>query len=112
MDLAFRTNKHRKCANDHRYAQRELGPKQAKLFLDRLTEFKAAITLADLRNLPQAGHHELRGDRKGELSCNLDHPYRLIYVPAHDPVPRKPDNGLDWDAVTAVKIQEIVNYHG
>lgn len=112
MDVAFRKSKHRKCANDHNYAQKELGPKRARKFLDRLTELKAADCLADLRNLPQAGHHELTGDRKGELACNLDHPYRLVYIPGHDPIPRKEDGGLDWNQVTAITIYDIVDYHG
>jgi proteic killer suppression protein len=73
---------------------------------------RAAECLADLRNVPQADYHELTGDRKGEIACNLDHPYRLILVPAHDPLPKKEDGGLDWNGVTAVTVTEIADYHG
>jgi proteic killer suppression protein len=112
MDIAFTKSRLEKCANQHSHAQTEFGPIRAKRFLARLTEMRAADCLADLRNVPQAAYHELTGDRKGEIACNLDHPYRLIFVPAHFPIPRKPDGGLDWDGVTAVQITEIVNYHG
>ncbi len=112
MDLAFGDRLLEKCANDHRHAQRKLGPDRAKKYLLRLQQLRDATCLADLRHLPQAGFHELTGDRKGEIACNVDHPYRLILVPAHDPLPKKADGGLDWDEVTAVKVTEIVDYHG
>ena len=112
MDIAFAKSRLEKCANQYSYAQTELGPIRAKRFLARLTEMRAAECLADLRNVPQAAYHELTGDRKGEIACNVDHPYRLVFVPAHLPIPRKPDGGLDWDAITAVRITEITNYHG
>ncbi|HVU33843.1 MAG TPA: hypothetical protein VHE61_10440 [Opitutaceae bacterium] len=112
MQLGFRNHHLEKCANDHRYAQRKLGPERARKYLLRLQQLASAVCLADVRNLPQAGFHELTGDRKGEIACNVDQPYRLILVPAHDPVPTKEDGGLDWDKVTAVTITDIVNYHG
>lgn len=56
--------------------------------------------------------HELTGDRKGTLSLNLDGPFRLILRPAHEPLPLRPDGGLDWSAVTAVEIVGIEDTHG
>lgn len=112
MDIAFTNHLLHKCANDHRYAHRKLGPQRAKKYLLRLQQLRAAACLADLRNVPQASFHELTGDRKGEIACNVDHPYRLILVPVHDPIPRKEDGGLDWDKVTAVTVTEITDYHG
>ena len=55
--------------------------------------------------------HELKGNRADQLSLDLDGPYRLIFEPAHDPIPRRPDKGLDWTRVTAVRILEVVDYH-
>jgi proteic killer suppression protein len=56
--------------------------------------------------------HELKGNRKGQLSLDLDHPYRLIFIPDHDPVPSTEDGGMDWGRVTAVKILGIEDTHG
>jgi len=53
----------------------------------------------------------MREDRAGQLSLDLDGPYRLIFKPAHDPVPAKPDGGLDWSGVTAVSILEVRDTH-
>ncbi|WP_229548556.1 hypothetical protein [Nostoc sp. CHAB 5836] len=51
-------------------------------------------------------------NRAGQLSLDLDGPYRLIFEPADQPIPLKPDGGLDWDKVTAVEILGVENTHG
>ena len=56
--------------------------------------------------------HELHGDRDGQLSVDLDHPYRLIIQPANNPIPTKPDGGLDWARVTAILVVEVADTHG
>jgi proteic killer suppression protein len=100
-----------KIGNSDSMAKRKLGPSRAEKLRRRLDELDAADTLEVMRNLKQARCHELGADRKGGLSVDLDHPYRLIFVPANDPVPRKPDGGLDWSGVTAIRIVDIVDYH-
>lgn len=111
MDIAFRDRKLLKCANEHRTAVKTLGPQRADRFQKRLTELRAADCLEDLRSLPQAKYHELTGNRAGQLACNLDHPYRLIFIPAHKPLPLREAGGLDWSKVTAVEVIEIADYH-
>ena len=82
----------------------------ALVLRDRLDQMNDARNLEDLRWLP-GGWHELKGDRKGQLACSLSGRVRLIFTPAHDPLPTKPDGGLDWTRVTAVENLEIVDYH-
>ncbi len=67
--------------------------------------------LGDMRQLPQTRCHELREDRKGQLAVDLDHPYRLIFEIANEPLPVKPDGGLDWFNATAIRILTIEDYH-
>lgn len=38
--------------------------------------------------------------------------YRLVFTPDHDPVPRLDDGGIDRASVRAIRIEEIVDYHG
>jgi len=82
----------------------------AKVIRRRLDDLDAADNLEVMRNLP-GRCHELKGDRKGQLSIDLVHPERLVFVPAHDPVPIKEDGGIDWKRVTSIKIVEVVDTH-
>ena len=75
-------------------------------------ELRAADTLADISTLPPARCHQLSGDRAGQFAVDVRHPFRLIFEPAHDPVPRKEDGGIDLPRVTAIRILEVTDYHG
>jgi hypothetical protein len=46
----------------------------------------------------------------GQLSLDLDHPYRLLFTPAVD-TPPGPGGGLDWAAVTAVVVLSVTDTH-
>ena len=90
---------------------RRYGPRRAELIRKRLDEFAIADNLRVMRFVPQARCHELKKDRAGQLSVDLDHPYRLIVVPANDPVPRLEDGGLDWAGVTAIMVLGVEDTH-
>jgi proteic killer suppression protein len=111
MDIIFGTGKLEKEFNSHKLLVRRHGKRRAELTELRLTQLAAANTLEVLRALPQVRCHELKGNRKGQLSLHLDHPYRLIVSVANDPVPLKPDGGLDWTGVTAIVILGIEDTH-
>lgn len=110
MEILFANSKlERDCCESAR-RNRRFGQKQATLVQRRLDEMYAAATLAELRTLPQVRCHELTGDRKGQLSVDLLHPYRLLFR-VEGERPRKPDGGLDWQKVTAVHVVGIENTH-
>lgn len=111
MDIIFSTTKLEKESNDSKLLQRRHGTERAKRLRRRLDELRAANNLEEMRFLQGARCHELIGNRAGQLSLDLDHPYRLILLPAHDPVPTKEDGGLDWKKITAVQILEITDTH-
>lgn len=93
--------------------EKSLGTIRAKKIRIRLAELRAAVNLMDFWP-PKSGPsrcHELQGQRKGQLSMDLDHPYRLIFVPDHNPIPRRKDGGLDWSQVTTVKILGVEDTH-
>lgn len=112
MDIIFKTNKLKKVFGDEKLMVTKLGVHRSKLLKRRLTQLAAADTLEDLCNLPQVRCHELVGSRKGCLSVDPDHPYRLIFEPAHNPLPKKPDGGLNWANVTEVRIIKVEDTHG
>ena len=92
-----------------RELRKKHGVIRAKKIEQRLKQLAAAATLADMRFMP-GRCHELRGDRAGQLSLDLDHPYRLLFRPAGDPVP-SPGGGLDWSAVRVVAVIGIEDTH-
>ncbi len=77
----------------------------------RLMELNTASCLADILRVPPARCHSLKEKRKGQLSIDLKHPYRLLFIPADDPIPKKEDGGLDWSKVTEIEIIEITDTH-
>ena len=112
MEVIFRKQGFGRLCLDPRRLQRRYGERRADLIIQRLAEMLAVETLADLRRLPGPRCHELVGSRRGQLSVDLDFPYRLLFEPAHNPIPRKPDGGLNWRKVTMVRILEISDTHG
>lgn len=112
MDILFQDKKLEKICNNESLLVRKHGAMRAKLLRRRLDDFRAADNLEILRSLPQIRCHELKGNRSGTLAVDLDHPYRLIFEPANDPVPRKPDSGLNWTQVTIVRVLSVEDYHG
>jgi proteic killer suppression protein len=111
MEVFFRSKQFQKICNTESVMLCELGKKRAQKLKQRLMELRAATSLEEISKVPPPRCHELSGDRKGQLSVDLDHPYRLIFIPADDPLPVRPDGGLDWAGVTLVEILEIADTH-
>jgi len=111
VDILFKNHKLEKLFNDERALRRERGDRQAELLRQRMTELRAAENLETMRYLLRARCHELKGDRKGQLSVDLNHPYRLLFAPDHEPIPVLLDGGLDWTKVTRIRILGIEDTH-
>lgn len=110
MDILIKERGFGRQCNQQSELVRAEGARRAQLIRARLDALYAATCLEELRNVP-GPLHELKGDRKGQLSFDLDHPYRLILVPNHEPVPSTEDGGMDWARLTAVKILGIEDTH-
>ena len=111
MVIYFRTKRLQKICNHTNEAIKKLGPKMTRKLQQRLMELKAAPCLADISNVPPPRCHPLSGNRDGQLSVDLEHPYRLLFIPANDPIPVTQDGGLDWTKVTEIEIVEITDTH-
>ena len=77
----------------------------------RLDELRAATTLSEISHLPPPRMHQLKGEWQGQISLDLDHPYRLLVTVANDPVPKKDNGSLNLSKVTAVMILGIEDTH-
>ena len=96
---------------DAKHLRKKLGPECADKLIQRLDELRGFRNLADQMTLRAGRCHELKGDRKGQFSVDLKHPKRLVFEPDHDPVPRKPDGGIDLAQVTRIVLIEIADTH-
>lgn len=110
MDIIYHSNKLKKQLTDLKELGKAYG-QLARKINQRHEELKAADNLAVMRLFPAACCHELKGNCKGSLAVKVSGNYRLLFQVSHDPIPEKEDGGLDWEAVTAIKIIEIVDYH-
>jgi proteic killer suppression protein len=112
LDIVFKTSKLRKQCNSFNKARRSFGDSGAKKLMQRLAEIRAAENLQQLMRLPAPRCHPLTGDLGGLFSVDLDHPYRLLFEPAHEPLPVDEDGSLDYSRVTRVRIWERKDTHG
>lgn len=76
-----------------------------------MIELNAAQNLVDISRLPSARCHELSGNRAGQLSVDLEHPYRLLFIVGNNPRPERESGGLDWEGVTEIEIIAIADTH-
>ena len=112
MIIHFRNSKLEKLVNSKNDLIRKYGQRQAEALVRRLGQLESISNLALVRLSAGARCHELKADRAGQFSVDLVHPYRLIFVPTNDPIPYKPDGGLDWSRITQIEIIEVIDTHG
>lgn len=110
MKITFADKKFEKMVNDDRKMIMELGKFRAQKLRARLVQLSIANTLEEVRYLP-GKYHELVGDRKGQWTCDLDQPYRLIFIPHEDPIPINEHGQYIWVEIQGVEVIEIINYH-
>ena len=83
----------------------------AKVIAMRMAVLESARNLAEVPITPPNRRHQLVGDRDEQFAVDLVHPRRLVFAPDHDPVPRTGDGGIDIERVTAIMIEDVVDYH-
>lgn len=109
MEIFFKTKKLAKILNSSKLIAKHYGNSAKKIKM-RLDDMKMADNLEELMKLP-GRHHPLIGDRKGQFACDLEHPYRLIYEPANEPLPVDEMNALIYSEITIVEVIGIADYH-
>ncbi len=110
MNITFSDRKLGKLANDDQKRAKEYGKIRSDKIRTRLTQLSVASTLEEVRHLP-GNYHELIKDRKGQWACDLDQPYRLIFIPHENPIPTNEDGQYIWAEITGIEITEITDYH-
>lgn len=111
MEINFHSRKLQKIFNHDRELIRVYGLNMAKKIKNRMALFEAAENLEDVPTVPPYRRHELGQNRKGQFAVDLIQPYRLVFQPNHNPLPRKLDGGLDLQKITSIVILEMEDYH-
>jgi proteic killer suppression protein len=111
MDIVFTSDRLRRDCTQDRWMQRSLGAARSKVLRRRLDQLRAAENLEHFRLAFHRGCHELKANRAGLLSVDLDGGHRLLVEPASKPRPIKPDGGLDWQRITAIRVVAVENTH-
>jgi len=111
LEVVFATRELEKKLGSDKARRKHFGDETGRRVARRLLELGAAPSLGSLRNAP-GRCHELGEDRKGQLAVTITSNYRLVFEPADEPTAQLDDGGLDWSAVTKVRILEVTDYHG
>ena len=111
MDISFKTKNLDKTLNEEKALRKKYGDRMAKTVGMRLAVLRSAPALSSVPSTPPDRLHPLAGRRKGQYAVDLVHPRRLVFEPAHDPIPLTEDGGINTDEVTAIVVIEVVDYH-
>ncbi|MEE9393282.1 MAG: killer suppression protein HigA [Planctomycetota bacterium] len=109
MQVTFENNQLKALCEDPKKAQRALGRAGAKKLRTRLADLWAVERVTDLI----AGHpHPLKKDRAGQFAVDLHSGWRLVFVPAEEPIPMVANsNSVDWEQITSMRIIYVGDYH-
>ena len=111
IEISWSSRKLEKSCSDDHQGEKRWGTDHWKLLKRRLAALGGAPTLADMDGVP-GNCHQLHADRDDDFAVELWGPYRLIFVPDHEPVPLLDDGGIDKTHVTHIMIKEVDDYHG
>lgn len=114
IEIGFASKKLEKQFNTGRELIKTYGPQRAKRIMVVMAALRAAPNMGLFGPPYSPPHrcHELKLNKKGFLSLDLDGPYRLIIQPVNDPLPTLEAGGLDWNGITAIRILGVEDTHG
>lgn len=108
MELHFKNSKLKKQCEDPQKAQKIYGARIGNILTQRVGELSAATNLLDIKYIPAARLHKLKGKRSNEYAVDLVHPFRLVFTPIIS-------ENVDIDQlerINIVRIEEVTDYHG
>lgn len=111
MEIRFRVRKREREFNSARELDRRYGDRMARTIMLRMAVLSGANNLGLVPVDKPIRRHQLSGKRKDQFAVDLVPPHRLVFRPDYNPIPRKPDGGIDLAAITAIEIIEVVDYH-
>lgn len=108
MKLSYKNNKLEKSLTVDKDILRTYSNMAKKI---KMTQLKAAENLGVIAKLPSLRLHQYIGNRQGEWSIDIHKNWRIIFKINHNPIPKKDDDGVDKNEVTAIKITSVEDPH-
>jgi proteic killer suppression protein len=111
VEIFFKNTKLAKVLSEEARLLKAYGARNARQIRLRLAVLTASVTLEDVSIKPPDRRHQLKGDFRGCFAVDAEHPFRIVFEPATNPLPLKADGGLDLRQITAITILDIIDYH-
>ena len=111
MDITFKNQSLANLINSEKALRKKFGEECGRKIMRRMAVLSAAPSLAEVPTQPPEKCHMLKADRKGQFAVEAHKQYRIVFIPNHDPIPTKPDGGIDLTEVTAIVILNVEDYH-
>ena len=104
MELSYSSKKLQKKLKDERLIHKNYGNRANNLVM-RIAELEAAVTLANIPNIPPPRRHKLKGGYNNQWGIDVTKNYRIIIEPVGE------YNEEDLSTIISIKIIDIVDYH-
>jgi len=111
VDISFKNKKTQRVLNSSAELTKKYGAINARIIQRRMVFLQAAPTLADVPHRRPERRHQLEGKRQNEYAVDVEHPFRIVFKPGHNPIPKTRDGGVDLTRVTAIEILGVEDYH-
>lgn len=111
MEIEFRNNKLKKVCESSQKAAQKYGDQNAKKLFQRISEIRAADSIAVLMTVHPARCHKLKGDKKDLFSVDLIHPLRLLLKPVGEIEDYIEEGNIKFEKMKKVIIWSMEDTH-
>lgn len=111
VDISFKNKKMKRIFESNAELKKEFGKVNARFIQRRMAFLNAAPNLSHVPRRPPERCHQLKGRRSEQFAVDVEHPFRLVFIPAHSPIPTTKDGGVELQQVTAIEILVVEGYH-
>lgn len=111
MNIFFGTRKLQKEFSSRQRLVKKFGQRQAQKIAEVLKVMQVVSNLEQVPTAPPFRRHQLAGKRQGCFAVKLEQPYRLVFRPGHENIPKKDDARYDLTKITDIIIIGVEDYH-
>lgn len=80
LDITYKNRKIERICTNAKVADREYGSQMSAKIHMRIDEIRAVDTVEEMIQFRIGRCHALKGNRKGQYTVDLEHPYRLVFT--------------------------------